>query len=140
MCIYHIELEIKKKKHTTTTARSATYLDLHVKIDSELRTKLYDGRIDLNFPIVNFPFIRCNIPTSPAYGVYITHLIQYSRACGSYHDFLHRGLLLSKNVLNQGLLLINMTSSLRKIYGRHRYGISDHGYVPFVVITIMFFS
>jgi hypothetical protein len=54
--IYPIELEIKD---TTDTARSASYLDLHLEIGSEdrLRTKFYDKRDDFNFPIVNFPFI-----------------------------------------------------------------------------------
>ena len=53
--IYPIELEIKD---TTDTDRSASYLDLHIEIDSErrFRTKLYDKRDDFNFPIVNFPF------------------------------------------------------------------------------------
>ena len=69
--IYPIELEIKD---TTDTDRSASYLDLHLEIDSEdrLRTKLYDKRDDFNFPIVKFPFICSNIPAAPAYGVYIT--------------------------------------------------------------------
>jgi len=42
---------------TTETAKSASYLELHLKIDSEgrLRTKPYDKREDFNFPIVNFP-------------------------------------------------------------------------------------
>jgi hypothetical protein len=40
-----------------------------------LRTKLYDKRDDFNFPIVNFPFVCSNIPAAPAYGVYISHLI-----------------------------------------------------------------
>jgi hypothetical protein len=31
-----------------------------------------------------------NIPAAPAYGIYISHLIRYSRACGSYQDFLER--------------------------------------------------
>ena len=67
--IYPIELEIKD---TTDTDKSASYLDLHLEIDSEgrLRTKLYDKRDDFNFPIVNFPFICSNIPAAPAYGVY----------------------------------------------------------------------
>jgi hypothetical protein len=54
--IYPIELEIKD---TTDTDRSASYLDLHLEIDSEgrLRTIFYDKRDDFNFPIVNFPFI-----------------------------------------------------------------------------------
>jgi hypothetical protein len=43
-------------------------------MDSEgrLRTQLYDKRDDFNFSIVNFPFICSNIPTAPAYGVYIS--------------------------------------------------------------------
>ena len=55
-CIYPIELEIKD---TTDIDRYASYLDLHLEIDSEgrIRTKHYDKRDDFNFPIVNFPFI-----------------------------------------------------------------------------------
>jgi hypothetical protein len=39
---------------------SASYLDLHLKIDSEgwLRTKLYDKRDDLNLPIVHAQFVH----------------------------------------------------------------------------------
>ena len=87
--IYPIELEIKD---TTDIDRSASYLDIHLEIDSEgrLRTKLYDKRDDFNFTIVNFPFICSNIPAAPAYGVYISQLIRYSKACGSYQDFLDR--------------------------------------------------
>jgi hypothetical protein len=75
------------------------------------RTKLYDKRDDFNFVIVNFPFICSNIPAAPAYGVYISQLIWYSRACGSYQDFLDRGLLLTRKLLNQGFLLVNITNS-----------------------------
>ena len=83
--IYPIELEIKD---TTDTDRYASYLDLHIEIDSEgrLGTKLYDKRDDFNFSIMNFPFICSNIPAAPAYGVYISQFIRYSRACGSYHE------------------------------------------------------
>ena len=91
-----------------------------------LKTKLYEKRDDFNFPTVNFPFICGNIP---AYGVYISQLMQYSRASGSYQDFLDRGLLLTRKLLNQGFLLVKLKSSLRKFYGRHHdlvdhYGIS----------------
>jgi hypothetical protein len=126
--IYPIELEIKD---TTNTDRSASNLDLHLEIDSEgrFRTQLYDKRDDFNFPIVNFPFICSNIPAAPAYGVYISQMIRYSRACSSYQDFLDRGLLLTRKLLNQGFLLVKLKLSLRKLYGRHhdlvdRYGIS----------------
>ena len=115
--IYHIELEIKD---TTDTDRSAQYLDLHLDIVNEgrLRTKLYDKRDYFNFLILNFPFTSiCNIPAAPAYGVYISQLIRYSRACGSYQDFLDRGLLLTRKLLNQGFLNSNkkLKSSLRKL-------------------------
>ena len=73
--IYSIELEIK---NTTDTERSASYLDLHLEIDSEdrLRTELYDKRDDFNFPIVSFPFICSNITAAPAYGAYISQMIR----------------------------------------------------------------
>jgi hypothetical protein len=82
-----------------------------------------------NFPIVNFLFTCSNIPAAPAYGVYNSQLIRYSIACGSYQDFLDRGLLLTGNLLNQRFLLVKLKSSLRKFYGCHhdlvdRYGIS----------------
>ena len=59
--IYPIELQIKD---TTDTARSISYLDLHLEIDNEgrLRTKLYDKRDYLKIPNVNFPFICSNFP------------------------------------------------------------------------------
>jgi hypothetical protein len=78
-----------------------------------------DKRDDFNFPIVNFPFICCNIPAAPAYGVYISQLIRYSRACGFYQDFLDRGLLLTRKLLNQGCLLVKWKPSLLTFYGRY---------------------
>ena len=114
--IYTIELEIKD---TTDTDGFASYLDLHIEIESErrLRTKLYVKRDDFNFPIVNFPFIFSNIPAS-AYGVYISQSIYYSRACGSYQESLDRGLLLTRKLLNQGFFLVMLKSSQR-FCGRH---------------------
>ena len=78
---------------------------------------------------MNFPFICSYIPAAPTYRVYISQLIWYSRACGSYQDFLDRGLLLTRKLLNQRFLLVKLKSSLRKFYDRHhdlvdRYGIS----------------
>jgi hypothetical protein len=106
-CIYPIEIE---RKDITDTYRSASYLDLHLEIDSEvrLRTTLYDKRDYFNFPIVDFAFICSNIPTPPAYGVYISQWIRYSRACGSYQDFFDRELLLTRKLLNGGFILAQL--------------------------------
>jgi len=74
----------------------------------------------------------------------ISQMIRFSRACRSYQDFLDRGLLLTRKLLNQGFLLVKLKSSLRKFYGRHHdlswplWNIcvtNDHGYVPLVVNT-----
>jgi hypothetical protein len=88
--IYPIENEIKD---TTSRDMFGSYLDLHLEIDNEgrLSTKLYDKRDDTNFPIVNFPLMRSTIPAAHAYGVYISQMKRYSRACGSYQDFRDRG-------------------------------------------------
>jgi hypothetical protein len=47
------------------------------------------------------------VPAAPAYGAYISQLIRYSRACGSYQDFLDIWLLLTRTLLNEGFLLVN---------------------------------
>jgi hypothetical protein len=108
--------------------------------DSEiwLRRKLYDKNNDFNFPIMNFPFICSMIPAAPAYGVYISQLIRYSRACISFQDFLDRGLLLTRKLLNQGFLLVKLKSLLRKFYGRH-HDLVDHYGISVSQITMDMF-
>ena len=98
----------------------------------------YDKRDDFNFPIVNFPFICSNIPAAPAYGVYIPQLIRYSRACGSYQDFLDIGLLLTRKLLDQGFLLVKLMSSLRKFYGRYHDLVDHYGISVSQITTDMF--
>ena len=87
--MYPAELEIKDTTESTT---SASYLDLLLSIgrDGQLHTSIYDKRDDFNFHITNFPFLSSNIPSSPAYGVFISQLIRYARACSSYECFILR--------------------------------------------------
>ena len=87
------------------------------------------------------PFICSNIPAAPTCGKYASQLVRYPRACGSYRDFLERGLWLTRKLLNQGFLVVKLKSFLRKGFNDlvNRYGISDHRYVPFVVFTIWSF-
>ena len=90
--IYPDELEIKD---TTESDRSASYLDILLKIDCDgrLTTTLYDKLDDFDFAIDNFPFLCSNIPLSPAYGVYVSQLIRFAnrfrfaRTCHAYDDF-----------------------------------------------------
>jgi len=69
--IYPVELVVKD---TTDSPNSASYLDLYLEhdINGTLTTKLYDKRDDFKFPIVNYPFLDRSIPSSPAYGVYMS--------------------------------------------------------------------
>ena len=99
----------------------ASYLDVDLQIDTRrrLNTKLYDKRADFDFPIVNFPFLSANIPEAPAYGVYISQLIRYSRACDIYLDFIDRARLLAQKLLNQGYVASKLQSFFLKFYGRH---------------------
>ena len=81
---------------------------------------------------MNFPFICSNIPTATAYVVYVSQLIRYSRACGSYQDFLTRKL------LNQGFPLAKMKTSFRKIYDRHHDLVNRYGIYVAKITTNMF--
>ena len=116
--MYPAELEIK---HTTESNTSASYLDLVLSIESDgqLRTFLYDKHDDFNFHITNFPFLSSNIPSSPAYSVFISQLIRYARACSSYECFILRAAQLSSKLLGQGYVMERSKSSLRKFYGRY---------------------
>ena len=116
--IYPTELEIKD---TTESANSASYLDLLLttNIDGKLVTKIYDKRDDFRFPIINFPFLDSNIPSLPAYGVYISQLVRYSRACSEKCDFVTRAEILTSKLLNQGYCELKLKKIFKKFYGRY---------------------
>ena len=64
-----------------------------------------------------FPHHKCSVlPTSPAYGVFISQLIRYARACSSYGCFILRTTRLSNKLVEHGYV---KESSLRKFYGRY---------------------
>ena len=110
--MYPAELEIKD---TTESNTSASYLDLlqSIESDGQLRTSLYDKRDDFNFHITNFPFLSSNIPSSPAYGVFISPLIRNARAYSSNECFIQRAARLSSKL--QGYVMERLKSSLRKL-------------------------
>ena len=105
---------------STESTKSTSYLDCLLEIDNsgKLSTKLYDKRDYFNFPIVNFPCLCGNIPASPAYGVFVSQLIRYARACSLYHDFILRARQLATKLLPQGYLKPRLVSTIKKLYGR----------------------
>ena len=132
--MYSPELEIKD---TTESDTSASYLDLHLSIgmDGQLHTSLYDKRDDLNFHITNFPFLSTNIPSSPAYGDFISQLIRYARASSSYECFIVRAVRLSNKLLGQGYVKERLRSFLRKFYGRYGDLIKKYEVPPLPNVT-----
>ena len=107
---------------TTDTASSTSFLDLYLEFDDsgQISTKMYNKRDDFNFNIINFPNMCSNIPSSPAYGVYISQLIRYARASGNYSEFLKRHLHLRNRLLDQGYKQIRLIRSLKKFIFRYQ--------------------
>ena len=112
--IYPCELNIKD---TTESSISASYLDCYLNIENgKLITRLYDKRDDFNFPIVNFRFMSSNIPSATAYGVYVSQLVRYARACCNYEYFFDRSKLLISKLLSQGYRRAKLVSTLLQIF------------------------
>jgi hypothetical protein len=56
---------------------------------------------------------------SPAYGVYVSLLIRYARACFAYEDFSKRGELLTNKLMLQSYNESRLKSQFCKFYGRY---------------------
>ena len=83
--IYHSELKFNKANISDT---EAAYLELHLSISNDIvSTKIYDKRDNIDFEIVNFPFLDGDEPRSTSYGVYISQLIRFARASSYINDF-----------------------------------------------------
>ena len=131
--IYPEESEIKETIYNST---SLSFLDLLLEFDNDnrLRVKIYDKRDDLNFIIVNYPFLCGNIPQSPSYGVYVSQLIRYARASTLYDDFVSRSFRLTSKLLGQGYKRLKLIDAFKKFYGRHSIIVDNH---KTSVITIL---
>jgi hypothetical protein len=91
-----------------------------------LTTTLYDKRDGFDFAIVNFPFLWSKLPLSPAYGVYISQLIRYARACFAYEDFSKWRKLLTKKLMLQGYNESRLKSSFRIFYSHYNDLVCDY--------------
>ena len=109
--IYPPQLELKK---TTENEGRLSYLDLELSIvDSMFRTAVFDKRDGFNFHIVNFPHMNSNIPSKPAYGVYISQLVRIGRICDSYKGFFTRHHRLTCRLVKQGFLYDKLVTSFK---------------------------
>ena len=60
-----------------------------------------------------------NIPSAPAYGVYASQPIRYTRCYSNYSDFLSRHRALVTRLLSQGYKVNRLSNTFKKFYGRH---------------------
>ena len=76
---------------------------MHLSISNDIvSTKIYDKRDELDFEIVNFPFLVSDVPRFTSYGVYISQPIRFARASSHVADFNNRNKLLTQKLLKQG--------------------------------------
>ena len=67
--IYLAELHLNKDHYSDA---EAPFVDLNLSTSNgTVSTKFYDKRGDLDFDIVNFPFLDGDVPRRASYGVYL---------------------------------------------------------------------
>ena len=112
--IYPSELQLNK---ANTSDIEAAFLDLHLSISNDIvSTKIYDKRDDIDFEIVNFPFLDNDVPRSTSYGAYISQLICFARASSYITDFNTRNKLLTQKLLKQGYRYHKLCKTFSKFY------------------------
>ena len=115
--IYPSELQLNK---ANTSDTEAAFLDLHLSISNDIvSTKIYDKRDEIDFEIVNFPFLDGDVPHSSSYGVYISQLIRFARASSIVADFNTRNKLLTQKLLKQGYWYHKLRKTFSKFYRRY---------------------
>ena len=115
--IYPRELQLNKANNSDT---KASFLDLsHSIVNNTIHTKIYDKRDDFDFNIVNFPHLDGDVPRATSYGVYISQLIRYARACTRVEDFNERNLYITHKLLQQGYRYYKLRKCFTKFFYRN---------------------
>ena len=78
--IYPPELQLNK---ANTSDSKTPFLSI---LNGFVSSKIYDKRDDLDFDIVNFPFLDGDVPRRPSDAVYISQLIRFARICRYVDD------------------------------------------------------
>ena len=70
------------------TDTEALFLDLYLSIaNGFVSSKIHDKRDDLDFDIVNFPFLDGDVPHRASYGVYMSQFVMFAIVCNHVADF-----------------------------------------------------
>ena len=81
----------------------------------------YDFRFDeiMNSTLVNYPHLDGDVPRATSYGVYISQLIRFARACSSIEDFNNRNRVITEKLLKQGYRYVKLRKTFSKFYYRN---------------------
>ena len=129
--IYPPELDLKK---TTESPSTVSYLVILITINNgQYVTAVYDKRDSFNFSIVNFPYLSSNIPSKPAYGVYISQLVRIGRICDNFEQFNDRHYKLTSKLIKQGFWYTRLCYFFKRfsrthseIFCKYKYDVSKH--------------
>lgn len=124
--IYPNELTLTK---ANSSDKHASFLDLDLTVaqNNEIVSKIYDKRDDFGFGIVNFPWLDGDIPRAPSYGIYISQLVRFARACSDVRNFHSRNLYLTSKLLSQGYRYHKLRKSFGKFYKKYRELLLKYG-------------
>lgn len=123
--IYPPQLKLKR---TTEAIDRLSYLDLDLSIRNEtFSSDVFDKRDAFNFHIVNYPHLDGNIPSKPAYGVYISQLVRIGRICDSYDGFQNKHYKLTKRLVKQGFVYEKLVFSFKKFCRKYPHIFSKFG-------------
>ena len=117
--IYPPELTLNKANSSDT---EVAFLDLSLSIsDNIVNSKIYDKRDDFNFNIVNYPHLDGDVPRTTSYGVYVSQLIRFARACSDVEDFNERNRVITSKLLQQGYRYHKLRKAFSKFYRRNEH-------------------
>ena len=115
--IYPSELQLNK---ANVSDAEDSFLDLHLSVSGGfVKSKIFDKRDNLDFDIVNFPFIDFDVPRSIPYGAYISQLICFARMSSHVEDFNTPNKVLTAKLLRQGYRYHKLRKAFSNFYRRH---------------------
>ena len=115
-----------------TSNKETPFLNLNIKvIGNDIHTSVYDKRDDFGFPLVNFPWLSCDVPRLPSYGIYISHLVRFAICCTSVFDFHSKNLQITSKLLTQGYRYHKLRKTFGKFFRSYSELLSKFGAISF---------
>ena len=73
-------------------------------------------------------YLSSNIPSGPAYGVYISQLVRIGRICSNYTQFTWRHYKLTQRLIHQGFRYSTLCIAFRKFARKYTHVLEKYGW------------